>query len=129
MNRQRNSRTIGFKAFEDTDADILEWWESMPAGERSIALRTLIRAGISVGEAKHNGNGHMPDMVQVAADTAWLKSAMLELPTYLEGLLNRIPAARSDAQPVPADVQPDDQPQLDQAALDRRRANMKRSAW
>ncbi len=125
MSRRRKSRNIGFKAFEDTDTDILQWWDSMPSGERSAALRDLIRAEITNGGANHNGNGHAPEMVQVAADTAWLRSAFMELPTYLEGLFNRMPMAHAEGQPVNAEAQP----KLDQVAVDRRRANMKRSSW
>src|SRR5258708_37472270 len=97
----------------------------MPSGERSAALRDLIRAEITNGGANHNGNGHAPEMVQVAADTAWLRSAFMELPTYLEGLFNRMPMAHAEGQPVNAEAQP----KLDQVAVDRRRANMKRSSW
>src|SRR5258708_22891512 len=101
----------------------------MPSGDRSRALRDLIRAEITNGGANHNGNGHAPEMVQVAADTAWLRSAFMELPTYLEGLFNRMPAAHAERQPVNAEAQTEEQLRLDQVAVDRRRANMKRSTW
>jgi hypothetical protein len=129
MSRRRRSRNIGFKAFEDTDTDILQWWESMPAGERSAALRQVIRGAIRNGSPDHNGHGHSPEMVQVAADTAWLRSAMMELPTYLEGLLSRMPVAQAAAQTVSSEGQPEQQAKMDQAAVDRRRTNMKRSSW
>jgi hypothetical protein len=129
MSRRRKSRNIGFKAFEDTDTDILQWWESMPAGERSAALRKVIRATITNSVANRNGNGHAPEMVQVAEDTAWLRSAMMELPTYLEGLFSRMPVAQIVAQVVGSEGQPESQPTMDQVAVDRRRANMKRSSW
>ncbi len=126
MSRRRQNRNIGFRAFEDTDRDILDWWESMPSGERSAALRGLIRAAIG-GRPHHgngNGNGHTPLMEQVATDTAWLRSAFMELPTYLEGLLSRMPAAPTEARTVDPEGQP-----ADQQAVERRRANMKRSTW
>jgi hypothetical protein len=40
---KRRYRMITFKVFEDTDSDILDWWESIDEGERSDALRDLIR--------------------------------------------------------------------------------------
>jgi hypothetical protein len=129
MSRRRKSRNIGFRVFEDTDTDIVTWWESMPPGDRSAALRDMIRAGISASGTKHNGNGHGTEIVQVAEDTAWLRAAMLELPTYLERLLSQLPAARADVQVVTTDGQPEEQSRLEQAAVDRRRANMKRSTW
>lgn len=129
MSRRRKSKNIGFKAFEDTDTDILGWWESLPAGERSAALRQVIRAAMCSGSPKQNGNGHPPEMVQVAADTAWLRAALMELPTYLEGLFSRASVVRLEAQPVTVDAQSAEQPKLDQSAVDRRRANVKRSTW
>jgi hypothetical protein len=39
---KRRYRMITFKAFEDTDSDILDWWEGIDDGERSNALRDLI---------------------------------------------------------------------------------------
>jgi hypothetical protein len=127
MSRRRTSRTIGFKAFEDTDADILQWWEAIPAGERSVKLRKVIRAAMISDGTSHNG--HAPEMVQVAEDTAWLRSAMMELPTYLEGLFSRMPVAQVVVQSVSSEGLPAEQPRLDQTAVDRRRANMKRSSW
>jgi len=43
----RQSKTIGFKAFCDDDANILDWWESLPEGKRSDTLRHLIREAIT----------------------------------------------------------------------------------
>ena len=40
---KRRYQTITFKAFEDSDRDILDWWEGIEEGERSDALRDLIR--------------------------------------------------------------------------------------
>jgi hypothetical protein len=120
--------SIGFKANVESDQDIIAWWEALPTGDRSRALRDLIRAAITNGGANHNGNGHAPEMVQVAEDTAWLRSALMELPNYLEGLLSRMPVA-AEGQAVSVQGQPEPQPIVDQAALDRRRANMKRSSW
>jgi hypothetical protein len=130
MSRRRKNRNIGFRAFEDTDSDILTWWESMPPGERSAALRDLIRVGIGSKHTEHDGNGHTPEITQVAEDTAWLRAAMMELPTYLEGLFSRAPMARVETQVATTiDSQPAEQPRLDQVDIDRRRANMKRSTW
>lgn len=41
--KRRLSRMIGFKAFVDTDQDIIAWWDSLPPGQRSETLRTIIR--------------------------------------------------------------------------------------
>jgi len=126
---RRTSKTIGFKAFEEGDADILEWWQAMPPGERSIALRKLIRGALHPEGAIANGNGHVRELGQVAADTAWLKAAISELPAYLEGVLGRLQIVQTVPQGPVAEAPDDGQPRLDPEALDRRRANMKRSSW
>ena len=42
--KKRNYRTITFKVYLDDDADILDWWDGIEAGERSDAIRDMIRA-------------------------------------------------------------------------------------
>jgi hypothetical protein len=121
--------SIGFKANAESDQDLIAWWEALPAGERSQALRDLIRRAIRKPISQPNGNEQAPIMEQVATDTAWLRSAFMELPTYLEGLMSRMPAARAEVQAVSAEGQPAEQPRLEQAAVDRRRANVKRNTW
>lgn len=41
--RPRPGKLIGFKAFVDTDQDIIAWWDALPPGQGSEVLRTLIR--------------------------------------------------------------------------------------
>ncbi len=41
--KRRSGKLIGFKAFVDTDQDIIAWWDSLPPGQGSEALRALIR--------------------------------------------------------------------------------------
>ncbi len=41
--KQRPAKLIGFKAFRDTDKDIIDWWEGLPMNQASEVLRTLIR--------------------------------------------------------------------------------------
>ena len=36
---KRPHRLIAFKAFEDTDRDILDWWEGIEEGQRSETIR------------------------------------------------------------------------------------------
>lgn len=37
-------RTITVKLFKESDRDLIEWWERQPDGERSEALRGVLRA-------------------------------------------------------------------------------------
>lgn len=47
----RPNLIVGFKAFFDTDQDILKWWEGMEAGKRGYVLRSLVRSHIAASEA------------------------------------------------------------------------------
>lgn len=47
IRKRRRDRLIGFKAFEDTDQDVIDWWEGMEPGHRSRRLRELIRQDIN----------------------------------------------------------------------------------
>ena len=129
---KREHKLIAFKAFFDTDRDILEWWEGMQDGERSEVIRDLLRGyvkGLSLYEARRpkvavDGNV----VLQVLDDTAWTRGALNDMPAYLEGLLGRmtmnaIPIPAVQAAPAP----PDDG--LSNDALARRKAKMGKAAW
>ena len=45
---KRAFKLIAFKAYYDTDQDILDWWESIEEGERSDAMRDLIREQLGI---------------------------------------------------------------------------------
>ncbi len=145
MGRKRSSRkskTIGFKAFQDSDADLLAWWEDIPEGERSGVLRDLIRAALAEqgsgpksnghsanGNGTHaNGNGYR-QLAQVSEDTAWIRNALLDLPGYLERLVARVSVIRPVVQEAARDVLPDEAPRLEPDAIDRRKAKMRQNAW
>ena len=129
---KREHKLIAFKAFFDTDRDILEWWEGMQEGERSAVIRELLRGyvkGLSLYEVhrpKVTVDGGM--VLQVRDDTAWIRGALNDMPAYLEGLLGRmtvnaIPIPAVQAAPAP----PDDG--LSNDALARRKAKMGKAAW
>jgi hypothetical protein len=45
---KRGFKLIAFKAYHDTDTDILDWWEGIEEGERSEMIRDLIRGFLGV---------------------------------------------------------------------------------
>ena len=91
---KREHKLIAFKAFFDTDRDILEWWEGMQDGERSEVIRELLRGyvkGLSLYEARRPKVAVDGSVVlQVLDDTAWIRGALNDMPAYLEGLLGRM---------------------------------------
>ncbi|NUQ05803.1 MAG: hypothetical protein HUU31_18070 [Anaerolineae bacterium] len=129
---KREHKLIAFKAFFDTDRDILEWWEGMQDGERSEVIRELLRGyvrGLSLYEARRpkvSVDGNV--VLQVLDDTAWIRGALNDMPAYLEGLLGRISIY------TPPPMQPESsaalsKDNLSNDALARRKAKMGKVGW
>jgi hypothetical protein len=133
---KRHYRMITFKVFEDTDSDILDWWEGIDEGERSDALRDLIR-GYLGKQPRRNKLLTIPELLEVRQDTLWIRDALNEMPSYLERLVQHMaangvaqiampPTARS---PTNGDALPIAEPALSDNDSDRRARRMKRSQW
>jgi len=129
---KREHKLIAFKAFFDTDRDILEWWEGMQDGERSEVIRDLLRGyvkGLPLYEARRPKVAVDGSVVlQVLDDTAWIRGALNDMPAYLEGLLGRmtvntVPINAVQAAPVPPDNS------LNDDSLARRKAKMGKAGW
>ncbi len=130
---KREHKLIAFKAFFDTDRDILEWWEGMQDGERSEVIRELLRGyvrGLPLYEATRRPAVAVDGSVvlQLRDDTAWIRGALNEMPAYLEGLLGRIsvytpPAVQSELSAAPS------KDNLSHDALARRKAKMGKVGW
>src|SRR5258707_3671854 len=135
----RKSKTIGFKAFQDTDADLVTWWDGMPEGERSGVLRDLIRTAIAGQNGTPRSNGHSAStngnshghqqLTQVCEDTAWIRNALTDLPGYLERLVAQVAVVQPVTQQIMPDSPPDDTPRMEPDAIDRRKAKMRQNAW
>ncbi|NJO20154.1 MAG: hypothetical protein HC838_08970 [Spirulinaceae cyanobacterium RM2_2_10] len=69
--KKRNYRMINFKVYYDTDQDILDWWEGIEAGERSDAVRDLIRE--QLGSVRRRPSKapiiDLPELLEVRRDT------------------------------------------------------------
>jgi hypothetical protein len=133
---KRRYRMITFKVFEDTDSDILDWWEGVDQGERSDALRDLIR-GYLGKQPRRNKLLTIPELLEVRQDTLWIRDALNDMPAYLERVIQHV-AANSVAQiampltarsPTDSDVLPTAEPALSDNDSDRRARRMKRSQW
>lgn len=133
---KRRYRMITFKVFEDTDSDILDWWEEIDEGERSDALRDLIRGYLGKQPRKHKLLT-IPELMEVRQDTLWIRDALNEMPGYLERLVQHVasngaagiamqPEARA---PTNGNVLPPTEPALSDNDSERRVRRMKRSQW
>jgi hypothetical protein len=131
---KRGHKLIAFKAFFDTDRDILDWWEGMQEGERSDVIRELLRGyvkGLPLYEARRPKVAVDGSMVlQMRDDTAWIRDALNDMPAYLEALLGRIALSNPVvpiSQPPPMPVRNDTD--LPDEALARRKAKMGKTVW
>lgn len=130
---KREHKLIAFKAFFDTDHDILEWWEGMQDGERSEVIRELLRGyvrGLPLYEATRRPAVAVDGSVvlQLRDDTAWIRGALNEMPAYLEGLLGRLsvytpPVVQQETVAAPS------KDNLSNDALARRKAKMGKVGW
>ena len=132
--KKRSYRTITFKVFYDTDSDILDWWEGIEAGERSDAIRDLIRE--QLGKQPQRGTGKiidLPELMEVRRDTLWIKDALNDMPAYLERVIQHVAATAQVSVGHPARASPEvvakDEPALTDAETQRRTRRMKGATW
>ncbi len=94
MAKQRRA-TVSAKLTYSEDSDLISWWESLPRGSRSAIMKDMMRDYIE----RHNGSFYpvyprsQPQpfdprhFAQLVEDAAWTRTAMLDLPGYLERLM------------------------------------------
>ncbi len=130
---KREHKLIAFKAFFDTDQDILDWWEGMQDGERSEVIRELLRGyvkGLPLYEARRptmTVDGSV--VLQVRDDTAWIRGALNDMPAYLERLLSQISVTAQPATQSATTSTLSDGGSLSNDALARRKAKMGKVGW
>ena len=131
--KKRSYRTITFKVFYDTDEDILDWWESIEAGERSDAIRDLIREQLGQRPKRQTKIIDLPELMEVRRDTLWIKDALNDMPAYLERVIQHVAATAQVSVGHPARASPEvvakDEPALTDAETQRRTRRMKGATW
>lgn len=135
MPKQRRSartyRAITFKVYDDTDAEIMRWWESIEAGDRSDVLRDLIRAALGLETRPRRLD--IPELLDVRRDTVWIRRALSDMPGYLEHILQQtaaLGAARSEAVPAQGEaVAADADIRLNEAERQRRAQRIRKATW
>ncbi len=131
----RGAKVIAFKASPEADRDILTWWEALPEGQRSEALRLVIRAflggHIQVKPSQPKREIDPVTTQQIADDTAWIRASLMDLPSYLERLAERVSSVRPATTLTEASTgtaEPE-QPRLEDEAVVRRRDKIGRNRW
>jgi hypothetical protein len=85
---KRTSKVIGFKAFHDTDGDLLAWWDGIEEGDRSDTIRDILREYL-FGKPK---TAPPTGLSRIGEDTAWIRLALNDLPGYVEQVIQHVAA-------------------------------------
>lgn len=133
---KRAFKLIAFKAYYDTDQDILDWWESIEEGERSDALRDLIREQLDIRRKSKAPIIDLPELLEVRRDTLWIRDALNDMPAYLERIIQHV-AANGVAQSMTVGQHPTrasppvarDEPALTNDDAERRTKRMRKATW
>ncbi|MDL1902048.1 hypothetical protein FBR02_14925 [Anaerolineae bacterium CFX9] len=134
--KKRNYRTITFKVYYDTDEDILDWWEGIEVGERSDAIRDVIREQIGLQPHRKAKVIDLPELLEVRRDTLWIRDALNDMPAYLERVIQYV-AANTVVQPVTVGQHPprasppvqNNEPALTDDDAERRTKRMRKATW
>lgn len=133
---KRTFKLIAFKAYYDTDEDILDWWEDIEAGERSDAMRELIREQLGIPRSPRKAAIiDLPELMEVRRDTLWIRDALNDMPAYLERVIQHV---ANNVQPIAVGQNPSraspqvavkDDPALTDAESQRRTKRMRNATW
>jgi hypothetical protein len=99
MAKQKRA-TATVKMTYSEDSDLIAWWNSIPRGSRNAVMKDMMR-----GYIEHNRGGYRPIMprnvpqpfdpgrfTQVCDDTAWIRTALMDLPGYVERVIHHVAA-------------------------------------
>jgi hypothetical protein len=99
MAKQKRA-TATVKMTYSEDADLIAWWNSIPHGSRNAVMKDMMRDYI-----EHNRGGYRPIMprnvpqpfdpgrfTQVCDDAAWIRTALMDLPGYVERVIQHVAA-------------------------------------
>ncbi len=135
---KRGFKLIAFKAYYDTDQDILDWWEGIEEGERSDSMRDLIREQLGSVRRRPSKASiiDLPELMEVRRDTLWIRDALNDMPAYLERVIQHV-AANTVIQPMVVGQHPPraspaptrDEPALTDDDAERRTKRMRKATW
>ncbi len=99
MAKQKRA-TATVKMTYSEDSDLIAWWNSIPRGSRNAVMKDMMRDYI-----EHNRGGYRPIMprnipqpfdpgrfTQVCDDAAWIRTALMDLPGYVERVIQHVAA-------------------------------------
>ncbi|MBE2268422.1 MAG: hypothetical protein IAE80_09350 [Anaerolinea sp.] len=100
--------TATAKLTPSEDSDLIAWWNSIPRGSRNAVLKDVMRDYL-----ERNRGGYRPVLprnvpqpfdpkrfTQISEDTAWIRAALMDLPGYLERVMQLVSAQAASAPPA-----------------------------
>jgi hypothetical protein len=114
--------TLTIKLTAGKDDDLIAWLASLPKGERQVTAKHLLRDAV---RRLHDDENRL---AQIGEDTAWLRAALSEMPTWMEGLLSRVAVAK-DSETAPPNVKAVRTGQLSTEGVARREKRIAKATW
>jgi hypothetical protein len=115
--------TLTIKLTDGKDDDLIQWIASIPTGRRQAVVKHLLR------EALENQDPTTAQRLeQVGQDVAWLRAALSEMPTWMEGLLARVAVVNSGETPT-AKPKTEHGDQLSTEGVTRREKRIAKTTW
>lgn len=117
--------TLTAKLVEGKDDDLIDWLASLPKGRRQVMIKEMLRDAV---QRNRQGASTADQMAQIGQDTARLRAALSEMPTWMEGLLSRIAVVQAP-ETSPLDVKTARTGQLSNEGVTRREKRIAKATW
>jgi hypothetical protein len=114
--------TVTIKLTAGKDDDLLAWLAAFPKGERQANVKRMLRDAVR----RQQEDEHC--LAQIGQDTAWLRTALSEMPIWMEGLLSRMAVIQAP-EVSPPDTKPIRTGQLSSTDKTRREKRIAKAAW
>lgn len=114
--------TVTIKLTAGKDDDLLAWLAAFPKGTRQANVKRMLRDAVRRQQEDERC------LAQIGQDTAWLRTALSEMPAWMEGLLSRM-AVMQVPEVSPPDTKPIRTGQLSSTDKTRREKRIAKAAW
>jgi hypothetical protein len=116
---------VTIKLTPGKDDDLIAWLASLPKGTRQAVIKDMLRDAVERGRQEVSVADHL---AQIGQDTAWLRTALSEMPVWMEGLLSRIAIVQA-LEVSPPNSKPIRTGQLSTEGQTRREKRIAKAAW
>lgn len=99
MAKQKRA-TASVKMSYTEDADLIDWWNNLPRGSRTAVMKDMMRDYIERNRGSYRPiyprNQPQPfdpkHFMQLIEDAAWTRAALVDLPGYVERVIEHVAA-------------------------------------